>query len=185
MPCPRCDTELALDLAGEPDPVCPACGLALLPARTATCPRRLAAACIDALVVAAVAVPIQRLLGLLVDPAPLLTPPRTPLGALLGLVTLPVGPTVVRAAPTLLVLYTYLVLHWAGTGRTVGGRLLGVGVVDRWGRPPGPGRTLVRAAAHALGGTAGLLGWVFAAFEVERRAFHDKIAGTWVVRSGA
>lgn len=181
MPCPRCDTELELDLSRAADPACPACGLPLLPVCTAGIGRRIAAAIVDALAVAAVAVPVQWVLTTLVDPPPLLGPARTALGWLLEILAVPIGPAVVRALPVLCVLYLYLVLHWAGTGQTVGGRWLRVRVVDRYGAPPHPVRTLLRAAGHAVGGLVGGIGWVFAAFDLERRAFHDKVAGTWVV----
>ena len=184
MPCPRCDAELAPTLAAAPEPACHECGQPLLPARAATAGRRLAAALVDAAVVAAVAVPVHAALAALVSPPPLLGPVRTPLGFVLELFALPAGPALVRALPSLILLYLYLALHWAGTGQTVGGRLLRIGVVDRRGAPPGPLRTLLRAVAHAGGGAAGALGWIFAVFDLERRAFHDKIAGTWVVQRG-
>src|SRR6185503_14106945 len=69
------------------------------------------------------------------------------------------------------------------TGQTLGKMMFGLRVVDRAGRPPGYLRALGRAAC----GTAGVLlagaALVTVAFDPARRAVHDRLFGTRVVRS--
>jgi uncharacterized RDD family membrane protein YckC len=73
-------------------------------------------------------------------------------------------------------------LYFAGmAGQTLGMRLVGIRLICRRGRPPGPARGLVRLLALALSvGPAGL-GWLWALFDREHRALHDHLAGTYVI----
>jgi uncharacterized RDD family membrane protein YckC len=69
------------------------------------------------------------------------------------------------------------------TGQTLGKMALGLRVVDRAGRPPG----YLRALGRAVCGTAGVLAagaaLVTVAFDPARRALHDRVFQTRVVRS--
>ncbi len=80
----------------------------------------------------------------------------------------------------------YVVGGWAWRGRTPGKSLLGLAVVKRGtlgGRVGiGWGPAFVRAVVLVLAGLPLGLGWIWAFFEKERRAFQDLAAGTWVVR---
>ncbi|HTS02436.1 MAG TPA: RDD family protein, partial [Thermoanaerobaculia bacterium] len=79
----------------------------------------------------------------------------------------------------------YVVGGWAWRGRTPGKSLLGLAVVRR-GAPSGRGigwpAAFVRAIVCILAGLPLGLGWAWAFFEKEKRAFQDLAAGTWVVR---
>ncbi len=79
----------------------------------------------------------------------------------------------------------YVVGGWAWRGRTPGKSLLGLAVVKR-GAPSGQGigwpSAFVRAIVCLLAGLPLGLGWAWAFFEKERRAFQDLAAGTWVIR---
>ena len=80
----------------------------------------------------------------------------------------------------------YVVGGWAWRGRTPGKSLLGLTVVKRGeigGRGIGWKTALIRAVVLVLAGLPLGLGWVWAFFEKDRRAFQDLAAGTWVVRS--
>jgi uncharacterized RDD family membrane protein YckC len=80
----------------------------------------------------------------------------------------------------------YVVGGWAWRGRTPGKSLLGLTVVKRGeigGRGIGWKAALIRAVVLVLAGLPLGLGWVWAFFDKEKRAFHDLAAGTWVVRS--
>lgn len=80
----------------------------------------------------------------------------------------------------------YVVGGWAWRGRTPGKSLLGLTVVKRGeigGRGIGWKAALIRAIVLVLAGLPLGLGWVWAFFEKEKRAFQDLAAGTWVVRS--
>ncbi len=79
----------------------------------------------------------------------------------------------------------YVVGGWAWRGRTPGKSLLGLAVVKR-GVPSGRGigwpSALVRAIVCVLAGLPLGLGWAWAFFDKEKRAFQDLAAGTWVIR---
>jgi uncharacterized RDD family membrane protein YckC len=79
----------------------------------------------------------------------------------------------------------YVVGGWAWRGRTPGKSLLGLAVVRR-GTVPGRGigwpAAFVRAIVCILAGLPLGLGWAWAFFEREKRAFQDLAAGTWVIR---
>ena len=79
----------------------------------------------------------------------------------------------------------YVVGGWAWRGRTPGKALLGLAVVKR-GTLPGRGigwpSAWLRAVVCVLAGLPLGLGWAWAFFEKEKRAFQDLAAGTWVVR---
>ncbi len=79
----------------------------------------------------------------------------------------------------------YVVGGWAWRGRTPGKSLLGLAVVRR-GMSPSRGigwpAAFVRAIVCVLAGLPLGLGWAWAFFEKEKRAFQDLAAGTWVIR---
>jgi uncharacterized RDD family membrane protein YckC len=79
----------------------------------------------------------------------------------------------------------YVVGGWAWRGRTPGKSLLGLAVVKRGassGRGIGWSAAFVRAVVCVLAGLPLGLGWAWAFFEKEKRAFQDLAAGTWVIR---
>jgi uncharacterized RDD family membrane protein YckC len=79
----------------------------------------------------------------------------------------------------------YVVGGWAWRGRTPGKALLGLAVVKR-GATSGHGigwpSAFIRAIVCVLAGLPLGLGWAWAFFEKEKRAFQDLAAGTWVIR---
>jgi uncharacterized RDD family membrane protein YckC len=76
----------------------------------------------------------------------------------------------------------YLLLLHTGPGQTLGKRALGIRVIDGFGQPLGLGRSTLRLLA--LVPSAGLagLGLLWIGFDRERRAVHDRLADTHVVR---
>jgi uncharacterized RDD family membrane protein YckC len=182
MPCPHCDAELPSDLAADPKARCPSCELPLAPVEIAGFFRRSGAAIVDILLLAVTAGPIAWGLDRLVDPLPLaadaqgldrwLTLASTDFALLLG-----------RAGPFLVMfgLYYLFMVFW--TGRTLGQRLLAMRIVDRHGGQPGLAIAILRSLAQVAGALPAALGLVWIAFDSEKRAFHDHVAGTYVVRS--
>ena len=65
---------------------------------------------------------------------------------------------------------------------TLGKMALGVKVVDLHGRRISFGRGVGRYFAKILSGLMLLIGYIMAAFDDRKRALHDRIAGTLVVR---
>jgi len=88
------------------------------------------------------------------------------------------APIVATAA---LASFTYqALLHWL-SGATLGKRLVGLRVIGPDGRPPGPGRSALRAALAVVGVALLGAGPLLALFTRSGRALHDWVAGTWVV----
>jgi uncharacterized RDD family membrane protein YckC len=82
----------------------------------------------------------------------------------------------------LLVALAYFVGMWAWRGTTIGGIVLNLKVVRYDARPISFAVALVRALAAAFSVVVLFLGFLWIAFNQERQAWHDKIAGTIVVR---
>lgn len=92
------------------------------------------------------------------------------------------NPMAVGAVGLLLGMAGLYQLYFAGiAGQTPGMRLLGIRVICRRGRPPGPARGLVRLLALVPSVGPAALGWLWAIFDREHRALHDHLAGTYVI----
>jgi len=77
----------------------------------------------------------------------------------------------------------YAVILTAWRGQTVGKMALGIQVVDRDGNIPGIGAVLLREiVGKFLSGIALGLGYLWVAWDREKRGWHDHISGTYVVR---
>jgi uncharacterized RDD family membrane protein YckC len=67
-------------------------------------------------------------------------------------------------------------------GQTVGMRVLKLRVIDVYGDPPAPSRCVVRTLGYIAGALTLFLGYIWIAFDSEKRGLHDWIAGTYVIR---
>jgi uncharacterized RDD family membrane protein YckC len=179
--CPSCDEPLDEGLAAEADPKCPACDEPLRPVQVAPIWRRAAATAVDAAVLLPTAGLLNWLLLIVVDAEPLLGDAEG-VDALLRLLELDPFMVLRRVAPFLVMMGLYVGLFWALTGRTLGGRLLHLRVIDWRGHQPPLALIGLRVVAHLLGLLLGGLGWIWAAFDVEKRAWHDHLSRTYVVR---
>jgi uncharacterized RDD family membrane protein YckC len=68
------------------------------------------------------------------------------------------------------------------TGQTLGKIATGLRVVDRTGQPPGYLRSFARAAVGSLGIGLVFTGVVPVFFDPARRALHDRLFGTRVIK---
>jgi uncharacterized RDD family membrane protein YckC len=85
----------------------------------------------------------------------------------------------------LLVPILYYLLLWA-FGGTLGQRLLGMRVVSAaTGRNLGLGRSLLRYVGLIIATIPIYLGLIWVGFDPRKQGWHDKIAGSFVVRGGA
>jgi uncharacterized RDD family membrane protein YckC len=89
--------------------------------------------------------------------------------------------------PGILVAYVfgllYYVLLTTLQGQTLGKMVLGIQVVDPGGSIPSLGTVLLReVVGKFVSGLAFNLGYVWVAWDREKRAWHDHIAGTYVIR---
>lgn len=76
----------------------------------------------------------------------------------------------------------YFIFH-ALRGQTPGKRLLGLRVIDGWGRRPSLGRALARTAAYLPSLLLLALGFLWIGFDREKRGLHDWLADTYVIRT--
>ena len=83
----------------------------------------------------------------------------------------------------LAITWTYHVAFVATKGQTIGKMLLGIQVVNAQGNIPGIGAVLLREIVGKFLSTIALgLGYLWVAWDKEKRGWHDHIAGTYVVR---
>ncbi len=94
-------------------------------------------------------------------------------------------PGIVRASALFqLGALVYLAGSWLTFSRSPGMALLGIRIVrEDDGGPMGPGRVAIRFGGYYLSTIALLLGFAWALFDGRKQAWHDKLAGTVVVRT--
>jgi uncharacterized RDD family membrane protein YckC len=80
-----------------------------------------------------------------------------------------------------LVIALYYIGLWALTGATVGKWLLGLRVVGTDGSPPTILRSTIRFVGYGISAIVFFLGYLWVLVDDDRRAWHDDLAGTWVV----
>ncbi len=85
-----------------------------------------------------------------------------------------------EAFPLWVVLYS--VVMWAKRGTTIGGAVCGLRLVRLDDRPVDWGVAIVRAIGGFLSFAVAGIGFIWVAFDDERQSWHDKIAGTTIVR---
>ena len=91
-------------------------------------------------------------------------------------------------APVLLLYTLYFIVTglllpwlWNSLGWSPAKRIIGLRIVDAAGNPPGWRRGLGRTAASFVSSIALGFGYLAAAWHPEKRTWHDRMAGTWVV----
>jgi uncharacterized RDD family membrane protein YckC len=153
----------------------------VLRVRAAGFPRRLVAAVIDTLLVASVSA-VVTVVAAVVLRVPLPTSKQLGPDLLLaGL--LDRSPMVVGAVGLFLGLGALYQIYLGGMiGQTLGKRLMGLRVISVRGLPPSPPRAIARYAALLLSVLPAGLGWLWCLFDREKRAAHDHLVGTYVVR---
>ena len=170
-----------MSLAEEAAPRCPQCGQNLLPSRVGGFLRRSLAAGLDLALLAVTAGPLSYFIHRIAPGPPLLPEDSRGMDAFLLLLAGDLGPLFFRAAPFLVMVFTYVLIFTATSGRSLGQQLLGLRIVDAHGRRLSPFRSLVRVAGLMLALLPGGLGWLWSAFDREKRAFHDHLAGSYVL----
>ncbi|MDI1318745.1 MAG: RDD family protein [bacterium] len=76
----------------------------------------------------------------------------------------------------------YCVIMWATKGTTIGGIVCGLKVVRLDDRPIDWSIAIVRGLSAFLSAAVAGLGFIWVAFDDEKQSWHDKIAGTTIVR---
>jgi uncharacterized RDD family membrane protein YckC len=62
-------------------------------------------------------------------------------------------------------------------------RILRIKIIDVYGERPSPARCAVRCAGYFVSLATLMLGFLWMGFDSEKRALHDWIAGTYVIRA--
>lgn len=79
--------------------------------------------------------------------------------------------------------WCYFAVGWGLLGATLGKWLFGLRIVDHRGRAPiGLSRAFLRLAAYSVSSVTVGMGHLLIVLRPDRRALHDVLAGTWVVR---
>ena len=76
----------------------------------------------------------------------------------------------------------YHIVFWAWRQTTIGGIVLNLKVVRLDGQPLSFGVVVVRSLASIFSGLVVGIGMFWASWDSERQSWHDKIAGTTIVR---
>ena len=89
----------------------------------------------------------------------------------------------IGTALTLVLFVVYNSAMWAWKGTTVGGMICRIRVIRTDGRELAIGDGVVRGMASVVSIAFLGLGWLWAAWDEKRQAWHDRAAGTYVVRA--
>jgi uncharacterized RDD family membrane protein YckC len=92
------------------------------------------------------------------------------------------GHLVVFVALFVLLLLIYLSVFARTGGQTLGKMLLGIRVVRLDGHSLSSLQAVRRALGMLLAGLPGMSGLLWVAFDLNRRGWHDRVAGTMVIR---
>jgi uncharacterized RDD family membrane protein YckC len=100
-----------------------------------------------------------------------------------NLVASPFGRGFPSMSTPLLWTAVYGAVMWTLKGTTIGGSICGLQLVRLDGRPIDWGTAIMRALGCFLSLIVGGLGFIWIAFDKDQQAWHDKVAGTVVVRT--
>jgi uncharacterized RDD family membrane protein YckC len=88
----------------------------------------------------------------------------------------------VRPPAFILIWTAYHIAMWTWKGTTIGGMVFGLKIVRTDGRAINFAVALVRALSAFLSAAAAFIGFFWAGWSAEKQSWHDKIAGTYVVK---
>jgi len=77
----------------------------------------------------------------------------------------------------------YFTYFYGTTGQTPGKKLLGLKVVRTDGKPMTPGIAFLRWVGYIISKLPFFLGFIWVAFDGRKQGWHDKIAGTYVIKT--
>lgn len=96
------------------------------------------------------------------------------------LIPIPVTALIIPAG--LLFSVIYYAGSWQKSGQTIGNMVMGIKVVGKDGLRLTWGKALLRYVGYIVSGIVASLGFLWVAFDRKRQGWHDKIAGTYVIR---
>lgn len=76
---------------------------------------------------------------------------------------------------------TYFIFLHSFTGRTIGKMMMGIKIINEEGRPLGLWESFKRWVGYYISAVFLFAGFIWSVFDADSQAWHDKIAGTYVV----
>jgi len=113
-------------------------------------------------------------------------------GIIVGIVTTVIGAILNlnangRSGLQILLGLVYYVYFWSNSGpwpgQTLGSKLFNIRVIRTDGSDLSLSQALIRYVGFVLSGIVLLIGFIWAAFDANKQGWHDKIAGTYVVKT--
>ena len=77
----------------------------------------------------------------------------------------------------------YLLYFWSSRGQTPGKMVMGIKIVSTDGGPLTLGKAFVRWIGYIISTVVFCLGFLWIIWDKEKQGWHDKIAGTYVVKA--
>jgi uncharacterized RDD family membrane protein YckC len=133
--------------------------------------RRLVAYFIDGIILSIVSWILQLIFG-----APMVLDPTTGQTA-----TSMMG--VVGTLLVIVIEIAYFVYFWSSSGQTPGKKIMGIKVVTTDGQLVSFGKAFLRLVGYVISGFVFCLGFIWIIFDSNKQGWHDKIAGTYVIKA--
>ena len=108
--------------------------------------------------------------------------PKATKQAGIGGCSIPTGQTI-GSALGLVIDLAYVVYFWTTSGATPGKMAMGLRVVSTDGSPLTVGKAVIRFVGYIVSFAVLLIGFIWIAFDANKQGWHDKIAGTYVIKT--
>ena len=111
------------------------------------------------------------------------------IGGVSGLITAIFGAagndlvTVLGSLVVVVFVFWYYIYFWTSTGQTPGKSIMKIKVVATDGSKLTVGKAFLRVIGYAISNLILALGFIWILFDTDKQGWHDKIAGTYVVRA--
>jgi uncharacterized RDD family membrane protein YckC len=104
------------------------------------------------------------------------------LGVVQGILQVILGQSAAGGISTLISI-AYFVYFWTSTGATPGDQVMGLRVVSTDGSPISYGKAFIRWIGYIISIIPIGLGFLWVIWDANKQGWHDKIAGTYVVKT--
>jgi uncharacterized RDD family membrane protein YckC len=104
------------------------------------------------------------------------------IGLVLGLVLGDSG-SLLASLLSIVIAFGYLIYFWTTTGQTPGKKMMGLKVIATDGATLNVSKAVMRIIGYMVSGAILYLGFIWILFDTNKQGWHDKIAGTYVVKA--
>jgi len=84
---------------------------------------------------------------------------------------------------SIVIAFGYLIYFWTTTGQTPGKKMMGLKVIATDGATLNVSKAVMRIIGYMVSGAILYLGFIWILFDTNKQGWHDKIAGTYVVKA--